>query len=82
MEEAEDVSVMYALDVGESLAGWGISRRASDSDDAPNCEWQQDNDDRTWECGISSHAFGLLVYKLDENGLRGAVSSGNDCLRA
>ena len=34
-----------------------------DSDDAPNCEWQQDSDDGTWECGLSSHALGLLLYE-------------------
>ena len=32
-----------------------------DSDDAPNCEWQRDSDDGTWECGLSSHALGLLL---------------------
>ena len=34
-----------------------------DSDDAPNCEWQQDSDDGTWDCGLSSHAVELLLYE-------------------
>ena len=39
------------------------TQTACDSDDAPNCEWQQDSDDGTWECGVSSHAAGLLFHE-------------------
>ncbi len=39
------------------------SQTTCDSDDAPNCEWQQDSDDGTWECGLSSLAVGLLLYE-------------------
>jgi hypothetical protein len=53
----------YFFAEGFKCRGGFETQTTCDSDDAPNCEWQRDSDDGTWECGLSSHAVGLLLYE-------------------
>lgn len=52
----------YFAESFKCLLGF-TSQTTCNSDAAPNCEWQQDSDDGTWGCGLSSHATSLLLFE-------------------